>query len=1368
MGVSGNQAMRNLLSRFRLAGVTVAAVLAAVTPSLGADAAADPPYYRLHETWQATLRCSREALRKWESSHPDPPAQAYGQVPGVALSPHFWGLGPLVPPKGEDAFSYAFPPESGVDLKRAYGEGVRWRARRRWQDGVVQDLPGPDVAVTYLYRTLTAETPTTVTGYFGSDDALAVWLNGKKVVSQDVLRGPGVNQASAKLKLAAGENRLLLKIVNRRGGYGYYFSLSRRPRDATRPPDRRDDLWRLVERDFAGAQARRQMRWEREDGIWDADWPAGDFSGLAMRYLKTVPGRNRKLARLAAQVASEAGLQSVREAYYRRSQLDDALASRDGHETAALRRAILDLTETFGPRYPNGREYLSRLAALEERLAGLRGPAQSGDTDAATRFAEAVAALDALRAEALLANPLLDFDRLLVVKRSQRNLGLPANWQGNCALRPNGYDNEIAVLSPVRPGGTLTTLYRPEGGKFVGDVDLHWDADRMLFSSIGTQGRWQILEVRADGTGLRQVTPGEHPDVDNYDPCYLPDGRIIFGSTRVFQGIPCVGGRNKVANLFLMNADGTGIRQLCFDQDHNWCPTVLNDGRVLYTRWEYSDTPHYFSRLLFRMNPDGTGQMAYYGSNSYWPNSLFYARPIPGHPSRVVGIVSGHHGVRRQGELVLFDPARGQKEADGIVQRVPGYGQAVEPIIRDQLVGRSWPRFLHPYALSEKYFLVACRPTQQARWGLYLVDVFDNLLLLREDPEYAFLEPVPFRKTPRPPVIPDKVDPDRKDALVYLSDIYVGEGLAGVPRGTVKALRVYAFHYAYTGMGGHIHVGIDGPWDVHRILGTVPVEEDGSAVFRVPANTPVAVQPLDAEGKALQIMRSWFVGMPGEKVSCVGCHERLSDAPPVRTTLAMRKPPAEVEPWYGPPRGFSFPREVQPVLDAHCVSCHNGKPRPGGRTIPDLSRSSKRGWRGFTPSYVALHPYVRRPGPESDYHIMPPLEYHADTSELVQMLRKGHGGVRLDEEAWDRLITWIDLNVPDHGTWSEHRGIGGDYHRRRMECARLYAGIDLDPEAIPDAPAYEPATATAAAPRVYQAPAEAGPATCPGWPFDADEARRRQAAAATETRRAIDLGGGVSMDLVLVPAGEFLMGSDDGLPDERPRSRVAIDRPFWIGACEVTNRQYGLFDPNHDSRYISHFNKDQSVRGEPANGDAQPVIRISWDRAMAFCRWLSERTGEKFTLPTEAQWEYACRAGTDTALSYGPVETDFGKLANLADAQLDSLTRRDSPDWIPSVGGVKDGAAITCPVGRYPPNAWGLHDVHGNAAEWTRTTFRPYPYDPGDGRDEPGCAGERVVRGGSFYDRPKRCRSAFRLAYPPWQRVYNVGFRLVCEARSAE
>jgi len=176
---------------------------------------------------------------------------------------------------------------------------------------------------------------------------------------------------------------------------------------------------------------------------------------------------------------------------------------------------------------------------------------------------------------------------------------------------------------------------------------------------------------------------------------------------------------------------------------------VLNNGRVLFLRWEYSDLPHYVARILFHMNPDGTDQKEYYGSNSYWPNSTFFARPVPDSSSKFVGVISGHHDTRRMGELILFDINKGRFEADGVVQRIPGHGKKVVPVIKDGLVKGHWPMFLHPYPLSDKYMLVSAQLTSRSRWGVYLVDVFDNMLLLAETPTHALLEPVPLRAVKR-------------------------------------------------------------------------------------------------------------------------------------------------------------------------------------------------------------------------------------------------------------------------------------------------------------------------------------------------------------------------------------------------------------------------------------------------------------------------------------------------------------------------------------------------------------------------------------------------------------------------------------------
>jgi len=1054
-------------------------------------------------------------------------------------------------------------------------------------------------------------------------------------------------------------------------------------------------------------------------------------------------------------------------------------------DIAALRRALDDLTATYPDRYARGAEFKGQLAQLEQRLPELKAALAACDPAAIAAAQDAAR----LQRDILLANPALDFDKLLFIRRSvtSPSLGLVQNWQSNCTLPREGFDNEIAVMSPHDPDAPPATLYKPAQPVFVGDVDLHFDADRMLFSSIGSNGRWQVFEIDTAGTGLRQVTIGDEPDVDNYDPCYLPDGGIIFCSTAFFSAVPCVNGSTRCANLYRMEPDGANMRQLCFDQEHNWCPTLLPNGRVLYLRWEYTDTPHSHDRVLFHMNPDGTGQMEYYGSNSYWPNSLFYARPVPGSPNQFVGIVSGHHGVPRMGELVLFDITRGRRECEGAVQRIPGWGRGVEwggdlrhdsPLIADNLVDNSWPKFLHPFPLNDKYFLVSCKPTPDSLWGLYLVDVFDNMLLLKEEPGYALFEPVPLRKTPRPPIVPDVVKPERSDALVYLSDVYAGGGLRGIPRGEVKSLRLFTYHFLYPNMGGpQAVVGMEGPWDIRRTLGTVPVEPDGSAYFRVPANTPISVQPLDSEGKALQLMRSWFTGMRGEFVSCVGCHESQNSTPLTKQTIAFRRAPSEIAPWRGPTRGYNFDRELQPVLDTYCAGCHDGtggipnfKERAHITDYTSVFHSGGIDAGHFSVAYAELHRYVRRPGLESDYHLLTPMEFHADSTELVQMLRKGHHGVCLDEEAWDRLITWIDFNAPFHGTWHEIAGAErvAQPAQRRRELLRKYADMDEDPEAIVN-------PAPAPAPPVMPKPTEIPqpPVSCPGWPFSAEDATFRQQSAGP-VERTLDLGEGMQLHLVRVPGGDFVMGDAAGLADERPAHVVHVD-PFWMGQCEITNAQYAIFDPAHDSAVESKFSMQFGVRGFFVNGPGQPVVRVSWREAVAFCDWLRAKTGAKVALPTEAQWEYAARAGADTPFFYGGLDADWSAHANLADAALREFVchtykKEREPwfnaskydDWIPKDTRFNDRGFVSDGVGLYQPNPWGLHDMIGNVCEWTRSDYRLYPYVNDDGRNA-GSAEPKVARGGSWRDRPAQARAAYRLAYRPYQPVYNVGFRIVCE-----
>ena len=1023
----------------------------------------------------------------------------------------------------------------------------------------------------------------------------------------------------------------------------------------------------------------------------------------------------------------------------------------------AMRLAIEDIEATFPDQYKSADNYLAEIARLTDRLPDIKKAVANGEPEGIKK-AQAIAAF---QRKVLLSNPLLDFDGLLLVKRrpikdgkavsadkfQNEVLGFPRSSKGNTLIPKNAIDNEIAILSPVSPEGKLTTIYRPEGDRFVGNVDLHFDAGKLLFSMRDDNKRFNIFETTIEGGGLKKLTYNLPDDVDSYDACYLPDGGVVFGSTACFQGVPC--NNTDVALLYRMDANGENIRQLCFEQDHDFNPTIMENGRIMYLRWEYADTPHYFTRIMFHMNPDGTGQMEYYGSNSFWPNSVFGAKPIPGHPSKFIGIVNGHHEAFRAGELVLFDVSKGRFEADGVIQRIPGRGKEVEPVIKDKLCTDSWPKFMHPYPLSEKYFLVSCKLTEESPWDIYLADVYDNLVPIYHIDSYGLFEPVPVRKTPTPPVIPDRVDLSRKDALVYLVDIYSGPGLKDIPRGKVKKLRLFAFHFGYVGTAGHNKVGIESGWDVKRILGTVPVEEDGSAFFRVPANTPISVQPLDENGSALQFMRSWFVGMPGETLSCVGCHDRQNMTPPSTSTLAARKTPSEIKPWYGDARPFTFKFEVQPVLDKYCVGCHNGKPSKSGKQKPDFRDIGRN-------SYLALHPFVRRMGPETDNHMFRPMEYHASTSELIQKLAGGHNNVELDDESWEKLYAWIDLNAPEKGFWTPDKWKKGcDQSERRLTLQKRYANLDTDPEGEYFKLAAEYALRTVPEPikpkRAKKIPREVPEVS--NWPFNSDQAKLLQSNSGGEVSKSFDLGNGLVLKMVLIPEGEFVMTKKDG-----SSKKVKIDKPFWMSVCEVTNAEYGFFDQSHDSRYIDQQWKDHTTPGYPANLPDQPVIRISWNEAVEFCKWLSEKPGMKFGLPSESQWQWACRAGSGDEFWYGGLGADFGKFANLADSNMTKFAVKgvnpkpvkDPPPsmaFIPRVDSVDDGQMTVCSVGSYQPNPWGLYDMHGNVAEWTFTD---------EGANGPAC-------GGSWRDRPKRATASSRQFYEPYQKVFNVGFRVICD-----
>lgn len=1049
----------------------------------------------------------------------------------------------------------------------------------------------------------------------------------------------------------------------------------------------------------------------------------------------------------------------------------------------AIKLAFADMSKQKGFDAAKYQPMLNELVQLQQK--GFSG-IYKGDEQA---IADARKALDNKKA-ILLGNPLLDADKIVAVRYKlgstarqamAPSLGTQANnWSNQESARRSGFDAEIVELSNLRGDMQMKSIFKPiVPDASIADLRMHWDANRVMFTTLMGENdkRWNVYEVKLDGTGCKKLIENEEPDLEFYDGTYLPDGRIIANSNIGYQGVPCVSGDDPVGNMVLYTPEQKNLRRLTFDQDANWNPVVMNNGRVMYTRWEYTDLTHYYSRIVMHMNPDGTENKALYGSGSMFPNSTFDIQPLPGHGSAFVGIISGHHGVARSGRLIIFDPTKGRKNVQGMVQEIPHRNRPIQELIKDELVNGVWPQFVKPTPLNDKYFLVAAKLDPQSLWGLYLVDIYDNVTCLMQAEGEGYISPILVKETKTPPAIPDRVKLNEKEATIFIQDIYEGEGLRGIPRGTVKELRLHAYEYAYVKTrSDHNWHGIQSGWDIKRLLGTVPVEEDGSAIFKVPANTPISIQPIDKDGVAVQWMRSWVTGQPGEVVSCIGCHEDQNQIPIPKRVMASQKAAAPLKAPEGGVRSFTFDLEIQPILDRACIACHNGE----GKAF-DL-RGGKKDKLGYGTSYLNIHPYVHRQGGEGDMVVLQPYEYHPNTSELVRILKKGHHNVKLTDAEWLKLYNWIDYNAPDKGYFDANvlgKEIipyqGFDQIERRKELTDKYAngmGVDWKKE-IADYASYLKAQGpiTPVMPE-KAAPVKVKNVKAKGWPFD-KAAIKDMLAKETSNRKEVEIAPGVKINFVRIPAGEFVMGSYNGESDAYPTAKVKIDKPFWMGEMEITNQQFNVIYPDHDSRFVDQLWKDHVVQGYPANEPNQPVIRVNYNDAMDYCKQLSEKTGLNITLPTEAQWEWACRAGSDSDFWYGDMNTDFGKYENLADkttllfavSGVDPKPMSPNSYWykyytyLPKEEGVDDGQLIQTGEKVYEANPFGLYNMHGNVSEWTRSDYVPYPYNPKTKL----TSDHKVVRGGSYIERPKFSTAYARKAYYPYQRVFNVGFRVIIE-----
>jgi len=695
------------------------------------------------------------------------------------------------------------------------------------------------------------------------------------------------------------------------------------------------------------------------------------------------------------------------------------------------------IAQDHGPQVDFSKE-LAELEALEARAAG--------GVDDALYFA-----VRRVKRRIMFANPVVDFDRVLFV-----DIPFPqgSEWPHETRHRlgymavPGG---RLLILEGLSPAGHLKKLmpHEPLHGTFW-RPDLSFDAQRVLVSlHPANEKNFHLYEINIDGSGLRQITAGIYDDVD---PIYLPDGKhIIFASTRGHNYVRCMPPTNSFT-LTRCDLHGKNMFLISRNNEPDYLPALLRDGRVIYTRWEYVDKPLWRAQSLWTMRPDGTQAATFWGNQTVWPDLLKDARQIPG-SDRVMFTGSAHHNWFA-GSIGIVDTQEGLNFPHGLTKvtaelQWPESGNGpVDPIESEQYhTSGSYRAYQSPYPLGEADFLVCAN--REGKFVFYLMDTNGNKELIYEG-THNILHAMPLKPRSKPPVMPSTVRwptmAERHDpagGTIYSDNVY--QNAPAQLRGKAKYLRIlsmdaktYSYWYKrpYASTGPVVSmVSSEG---VKRILGTVPIERDGSVSFQAPSGKALYFQLLDARYRALQTMRSITGVMPGETRGCLGCHEMHSVVPSVaRSALALRRPPSQISP---PPWGdesISYMRFVQPVLDEYCGECHQGDGE--ARETLDLTL---RGDGLFKEPYVLLlgnpswgaayHPPKNPPAgfgiadtilveaydqrDPAAYVTPEPMTKLSYRSRLIDMASSGeHYDVQVDEVSRRRLIAWVDAMGPYRG-----------------------------------------------------------------------------------------------------------------------------------------------------------------------------------------------------------------------------------------------------------------------------------------------------------------------------------------------------------------
>ncbi len=696
----------------------------------------------------------------------------------------------------------------------------------------------------------------------------------------------------------------------------------------------------------------------------------------------------------------------------------------DQVDPAKLRELITELEASHGAKYACADQHLARLDALTKAAAGGK---------------DVGADLAQLQRQALL----FDVDKLLVIKRHEIRASHVYTYHYEGFRAGAG----LYVVSPHAPDAEPVELVSSPTGQIL-ECDLSYDGKTALFSWRKTQKEaYHVWRINVDGTGLKQLTDGPKHD---YNACWLPDGGIAFLCTKSPQFAYCW--HAPVGVVYRMTADGGDVKQLSANYLNDFTPYPLSDGRIIYSRWEYVDRPAIPIQSLWTMNPDGTGLSMYFGNAVLSPGTFMEARSIPG-TQKIVCTMTGHNGPTR-GAIGVIDRRKGVNAQEAIVNITPD--TPVPPVNRGNgNTGGSKP-YSCPLPLDSHRLLLSAR-------GPVLVRTFSGTCISTALPAPAdgmqYFNAQPIAPRPRPPVIASQLDErlHPEQATIYLQDVYNGLE-PQVKRGQVKRIRVVrdmqktvridpgkrAFGFQFPVIScGATYAGKD-------VLGEVPIAEDGSASFMIPGAMPIYFMALDAQGRAVQRMRSFTHLMPGEAQGCVGCHEHRLHAGNVSSrAVTLYRPPQHIEPPEWGPGGFDYSRIVQPVLDKYCIRCHDSVKAPnrvdltGGKTdyfnvSYDVLARENQGRTGSP--YVSWIPTYN--GHEQNILVNKPLSWGSPKSKLAEIVLGAHvdkaGKPRftMDVASQKRVLAWIDLNVPYYGTsetaYPDNRG-----------CRQLYPK-DLD------------------------------------------------------------------------------------------------------------------------------------------------------------------------------------------------------------------------------------------------------------------------------------------------------------------------------------